>query len=39
MLAGARAEAGRGVVDEVDLCEILRDVVTALDTSLNVDRA
>jgi len=39
MLAGARAEAGQAVVDEVDLCEILRDVVIALDTSLEVDRA
>ena len=39
MLAGARAEAGRAVVDGVELCQILRGVVTALDTRLTVDRA
>lgn len=39
MLAGARAEAGQGLVDEAELCEILRGVVIALGTSLEVDRA
>jgi hypothetical protein len=38
MLAGARTQAGRGVVDETELCEILRGVITALDTSLVPDR-
>ncbi len=39
MLAGARAEAGRTVVDEAELWTTLRDVITALDTSLGSDGA
>lgn len=36
MLAAARAEVGREVIDETGLCEILRTVVAALDTRITV---